>query len=494
MSQRTYLHARKRLNFNFPELIRIIGFLILIEAVFMLVPLVYSLLKERSEAVAFGISVGINILVGMTIVLKVKPRVREMRKRDGMLLTALVWVIFSLFGMLPFMLCELRLNVAEAFFEAMSGFTTTGASVVENVADIPRGVNLWRCIMQWLGGVGIIIFTVALLPMLNSSGGMQMFNAESTGITQDKIRPRISQTAKRMWGIYCILTLALGVILWIGPLPLYESVCQALSTVSTGGITTCEDTAGAWSSPAVRIPVIIFMFIGGVNFVMIYRASLGQMRRVWTDITFRSYLKTVIVATLFIVIVLVATGHTDVEMLLIEPLFQVVSSITSTGYTVDSLGSWSEAVFPVLVALLVMGACAGSTSGGVKIDRVIFMIRNASNEFKKTVHPNRYYPLTVNGVVKPPELVLKVAGFFVFYVLLLLGGGVFMALIGLPLGEAFFATLSCLGNTGLGVGSIESSYIAVPDAGKVVLSFLMLVGRLEIFTVIILFSRNFWRR
>lgn len=485
---------RRRLNINAPELVRIIGFLILVEAMFMLVPLLYSLITGGAEFKAFAISISASVAVGLGIVLSVRPRVKEMGKRDGMLLTALVWVIFSIFGMLPFMLSDIHLNVAEAFFESMSGFTTTGASVIDDIAGLPRGVNLWRCIMQWLGGVGIIIFTVALLPMLNSSGGMQMFNAEATGITHDKLRPRVSQTAKRLWLIYCVLTVTLGLILWIGPLPLYEAVCHSLSTVSTGGFTSCTDTTGAWSSLSVRIPVLIFMFLGGVNFVLIYRASLGQMRKVWSDINFRSYTITVLLATGFIVAVLIAGGERNLEKLIVEPLFQVVSTITSTGYTVDSLTSWSEAVIPVLLVLMLMGACAGSTSGGIKIDRVIFMIKNAGNEFKKIIHPNRYYPLTVNGVVKPPELVLKVTGFFAFYVIILVTGGIVVSAIGMPLGDAYFATVSCLGNTGLGIGATEASYTAVPDLGKFVLSFIMLVGRLEIFTVIILFSRNFWRR
>lgn len=493
MSPRLTCRTRRRMLVNMPELVRIIGFLILVEAVFMLVPAIYSLYKGQPDANAFLISIGVNVVVGSTILLTVRTKMREMGKRDGMLLTALVWVIFSLFGMLPFMLCDLHLSFAEAFFEAMSGFTTTGASVVEDINDLPRGINLWRCIMQWLGGVGIIIFTVALLPMLNSSGGMQMFNAEATGITHDKLQPRISQTAKRMWLIYGILTIALGVILWLGPLPMYEAVCQALSTVSTGGITTCTD-ADAWSSLSVRLPLILFMFLGGVNFVLIYRASLGQMKRVWSDTNFRNYIYTILLATIFIVVALVITGHRDVERLIVDPLFQVVSTITSTGYTVEGLSAWSEAIFPILLVLMLMGACAGSTSGGVKIDRVIFMARNAANEFKKIVHPNRYYPLTINGVVRPPELVLKVTAFFFFYVVIFILGGVVMSLMGLPIGDAFFATISCLGNTGLGMGTTESSFIAVPDAGKFILSFLMLVGRLEIFTIIILFSRAFWRR
>ncbi|MDE6199685.1 MAG: TrkH family potassium uptake protein, partial [Muribaculaceae bacterium] len=241
-------------------------------------------------------------------------------------------------------------------------------------------------------------------------------------------------------------------------------------------------------------PVMIFMFLGGVNFVLIYRASLGQFSKVWSDVNFRAYTVTVLIATSVIVAVLVAGGQRDLERLLVDPLFQVVSTITSTGYTVDSMSSWSEAVMPILLVLMLMGACAGSTSGGVKIDRVIFLVKNAVNEFKKIIHPNRYYPLTVNGVVKPPELVLKVTGFFAFYVLILVAGGMVVSAIGMPIGDAYFATVSCLGNTGLGNGATEASYVAVPDAGKLVLSFIMLVGRLEIFTVIILFSRHFWRR
>lgn len=492
--ERKISRSRRRLNFNVPELVRIIGFLILVEAMFMLVPLGYSLITGGDEARVFAISILTNVVVGSALIFTVKPRVRDIGKRDGMLLTALVWVIFSLFGMLPFMLCDIHLNAAEAFFESMSGFTTTGASVIEDISDLPRGINLWRCIMQWLGGVGIIIFTVALLPMLNSSGGMQMFNAETTGITHDKLRPRVSQTAQRLWLIYCVLTVVLGLILWIGPLPLYEAVCHSLSTVSTGGFTSCTDTSGAWSSMSVRVPVIIFMFLGGVNFVLIYRASLGQIRRIWGDVNFRGYVITVILATIFIMVMLGAGGERDLENLVVDPLFQVVSTMTSTGYTVDGLSSWNEAIFPVLVVLMLMGACAGSTSGGVKIDRIIFMAKNAVNEFKKIVHPNRYYPLTINGVVRPPELVLKVTGFFAFYVLILVAGGIVMSLLGLSLGDAYFATISCLGNTGLGIGATEASYLAVPDVGKVILSFLMLVGRLEIFTVIILFSRHFWRR
>lgn len=488
------IRQKHRLNLNVKELVRIIGYLVMVEATFMLIPFIYSLLTLSNDAMSFALSIGICVLVGASILLTVHPRERGLGKRDGVLLTTLIWVIFSLFGMLPFMFSDMNLNFAEAFFEAISGFTTTGASVVENVEDVPRGIQLWRCVMQWLGGIGIIIFTVALLPIFNSSGGMQLFNAEVTGVTHDKLLPRISQTAKRFWVIYSVLTIVLGGILWVGPLPAYEAVCQSLSTVSTGGFSTCTDATGAWDSMAVRIPVIIFMFLGGVNFVLIYRASLGQMKRVWSDINFRSYVVAIMLATIFVMAVLLVGGARGIEAVVVEPLFQVVSMITSTGYTVDSLSTWGEVVVPVLLLLMMMGACAGSTSGGVKIDRVVFMYKNARNEFKKIIHPNRYYPLTVNGMVKPPELVNKVAAFFLFYVVMLVFGGLVLTIMGLPLKDAYFSTISCIGNIGLGMGVTEQSYAAVPDAGKMILSFIMLVGRLEIFTVIVLFSRHFWRR
>ena len=318
------IRQKHRLNLNVKELVRIIGYLVMVEATFMLIPFIYSLLTSSSDAMSFGVSIGICVIVGTAILLSVHPRERGFGKRDGVLLTTLVWVIFSLFGMLPFMLSEMKLNFAEAFFEAISGFTATGASVVENVADVPRAIHLWRCVMQWLGGIGIIIFTVAVLPIFSSSGGVQLFNAEVTGVTHDKMLPRIGQTAKRFWVIYCVLTLMLGVILWLGPLSIYEAVCQSLSTVSTGGLMTCANLPEAWDSMSVRIPVIIFMFIGGVNFVLIYRASIGQMRKVWSDINFRSYVFTIVGVTLFIIIVRYLDGAQGVESIVVEPLFQGV--------------------------------------------------------------------------------------------------------------------------------------------------------------------------
>lgn len=489
------MNRRRRHNINYLAIARIIGFLLIVEGVFMVIPLIVSLCHHERDATAFLISTGSCFAFGLPSLLLSRKGRRDLGKREGMLLTALVWVVFSLFGMIPFIFSSLHLNVSEAFFEAMSGFTTTGVSVWSDVETMPDGLHFWRSMMQWIGGMGIIIFTVALLPMLNSSGGVQMFNAEATGITHDKISPRVSSTAKRLWTIYTFLTVALTVLFWIGPMGLMESLCHAFSTVSTGGFSTKGDSIGAWSSIYVKIVTIIFMFIGGVNFVMIYKASTGKVRQLWGDETFRAYVKIVGFVTAFFIIIIAAKDlWSNVEELIVDPLFQVVSTITSTGFTVTDFSLWGPVVFPLLFMLMFVGACAGSTSGGAKIDRMLYLWKNGRNELNKSVHPNRFYTLAVNGRASSPELLSKVFAFIFIYCLLILVGAVLLALMGLPLSDSFFASLSCVGNTGLGAGVTADSYAIVPDWGKWILSALMLIGRLEIFTVIILFTRGFWKK
>lgn len=487
---------RHRLNINAPELVRIIGFLILVEAMFMSVPLLYSLITGGDEASVFAISIAANVVVGLGIVLTVKPRVREMGKRDGMLLTALVWVIFSLFGMLPFILCDIHLNVAEAFFESMSGFTTTGASVISDISDLPRGVNLWRCIMQWLGGVGIIIFTVALLPMLNSSGGMQMFNAEVTGITHEKLRPRISQTAKSLWAIYFVLTAMVFVLLWIGPMNFFDSLCHAFSTMSTGGFSTRNNSIADWDSNYVKVIVTIFMFLGGVNFALIFKAIHGDIKSLYRNDTFMTYVKIVVAAYVTFVIAIIVNGqaHT-IEDVTIDPLFQIITTMSSTGLTASNFLNWGPFVMALLFILMFFGACAGSTSGGAKIDRLLFLLKNTGNELYRSVHPNAIRSVRINGNIVSPDVVDKVIAFLCIYVMIISVGGIVLTAFGLPIVDSFFNSFSCVSNIGLGADTTGmGGFAGMPDIAKWVLSFLMLTGRLEIFTVLILFTPAFWSK
>ena len=483
---------------NLPMVARVIGWLMMIEGIFMSIPLVTCILYEETDWLAFAISIGVTFATGAAMTFCLHPRRTDMGKREGFLLTALVWVIFSFFGMLPFLLCSSAVSFSDAFFEAMSGFTTTGATVMNTISEFSHGILLWRCLMQWIGGMGIILFTLAVIPMLNHSGGMQMFNAEVTGITHDKIRPRISQTAKSLWGTYIVLTIMLFALLALGPMNIFDALCHAFSTISTGGFSSEDNGVATWeSSLYVKIVITVFMFLGGVNFVVIFKAATRGLYSVRHNEALNTYLGVVGVTFVIFVIAIVARGHFDSwESVTVDPLFMIISTITSTGYAVVNFEAWGTFVLTLIFVLMFFGACAGSTSGGAKIDRIIYLAKNIRNELDRCVHPNTMMPVTVGGKIMSPEIVNKVIAFLCIYVLLILFGGIVLTAFGIPLVDAFFSAFSCVGNTGLGAGvtGYGSNYDVIPDVGKWVLSVLMLIGRLEIYTVLILFTKSFWRK
>ncbi len=489
--------AKKVQVINVKMLLRVIGWLLMIEAFFMLVPLITCLIYGETDYLGFLVAFGLTLLAGIGLTFGLHPRYTDMGKREGFLLTALVWVVFSLFGMVPFLLASSPMSVSDAFFEAMSGFTTTGATVMTSIESLSHGLVLWRCLMQWLGGMGIILFTLAVLPMLNHSGGMQMFNAEVTGITHDKIRPRISQTAKGLWGVYFILSALLCLLLWAGPMDFFESLCHAFSSISTGGFSTRDESIGAWSSTYVDVVITIFMFLGGVNFGLIYRAGRGDWRCFWRNDVFKTYVKIILVAYVLFVIAIYRHGAVySLKALTIDPLFQIVSTLTSTGLTVSNFENWGIFVLALVFVMMFFGACAGSTSGGAKIDRLIYLLKNTRNELYRCVHPNAILSVRVNGKVVPPDTVSKVIAFLCLYVMIIMVGGILLTAVGIPLVDSFFSSFSCISNTGLGAGitGYGESYEVIPDVGKWILSLLMLVGRLEVFTVLILFTPGFWHK
>lgn len=490
--------ATKRFDINYPMLLRVIGWLLMIEAGFLLMPLITcAIYGEIKDLEAFAITTAVTAAAGIAMTFGIRPSRHDMAKREGFLLTASVWVFFTVFGMLPFMLCSDPMSVSDAFFEAMSGFTTTGASVVESVESLSHGILLWRCLMQWIGGMGIILFTLAVIPMLNYSGGMQMFNAEVTGITHDKIRPRISQTAKGLWGVYFVLTALLTILLWIGPMDFFDSLCHAFSSISTGGYSTRDDSVGAWNSPYATAVITIFMFLGGVNFALIFKAARGDVRSLWRNDVFRAYIHIIVVAYIFFLIAILRRGLcTDIASVTLDPLFQIISTITSTGLTVSNFEEWGTFVLALLFVLMFFGACAGSTSGGAKIDRLIYLLKNTRNELYRCLHPSAIMSVRVNGKVVPTDIVNKVIAFLCIYVMIIMIGGIVLTAFNIPLVDAFFSSFSCISNTGLGSGvtGYGENYVAIPAVGKWVLSFLMLIGRLELFTVLILFTPGFWRK
>ncbi len=490
-------HKKKRSLINLPMLLRVSGWLMMIESLFMLIPMGTCLYFRESDWLPFALTAAGTGATGFVLSRHIRPSHYSMSKRDGFLLTAMVWVVFSIFGMLPFMFCKMPISLSDAFFEAMSGFTTTGASVLLDVTHMSHGIHIWRATMQWLGGMGIILFTLAVIPMLNSSGGMLMFNAEVTGITHDKLRPRISQTAKALWMIYFAFTIMLVALLWSGPMNFFDSVCHAFGTISTGGYSTRNEGIAAFNSIYVKVVLTIFMFVGGVNFSLIYRSLRGEFGALRRNDVFRTYVGLITVMYILFVIGITTQGtYEGWEDLTIDPLFQIVSTMTSTGFTPSNFEQWGPLVLALVFMLMLFGACAGSTSGGAKIDRLLFLVKNCRNELYRCIYPHAIMSVRVNGKVVSNDIVGKVIAFLCIYMLLISIGGTAMAAMGVPIIDAFFSAFSCLSNTGLGAGitGYGGSYEMLPDAAKWLLSFLMLTGRLEIFTVLLLFAPSFWRK
>lgn len=485
----SHLHKSKTGLINFPVLLKVEGWLLMIESVFFLVPCITSFIYGESDAIPFLVSAGVTALCGFLLNQYIHPRNKSLRKRESILVTSLTWVVFSIFGMIPFIFGSTHMSVSDGFFEAMSGFTTTGVSIISDPATLSHGVLIWRSLLQWIGGLGIILFTLAVIPMLNSAGGVHLYNSEVTGITHDKLTPRISSTAKRLWGIYLILTVSLTFLLWLGPMDIFESICHALSTVSTGGFSTRAESIGAWHSDYITAVILIFMFIGGVNFTLMIKALTGSVKSLTANEVFQVYCKVIGVMTLiFGVLIMLNVRTMGWGEAALNALFQVVSTITSTGYTIGNYLAWGPACMMMILLLMMVGGCAGSTSGGAKLDRIITVNRYVRNEIYRFIHPNVIKGVSVSGNVLSSDIINKTVAFILIYIGIIVIGAIALSILGLPYIDSFYTSVSCTGNTGLG-----GEYVAVPDVGKWILSFLMLTGRLEIYSVIVLFSKTFWK-
>lgn len=487
---------RHKSYINLPMLLRVIGWLLMTEAAIMIFPCIVGFFYGDNNLLMFLLCIGITAGVGFGL-MSLRPKSREMGKREAILLTGLTWVILSLFGMLPFLLSKTHFTITDAFFETMSGFTTTGASVLTTLDGVPKSIILWRCICQWIGGLGIILFTLAIMPMLNYSGGMQLFNAEVTGITHDKLRPRISYTAQGLWMVYILLTALLVVLLALSDMHIFDALCYGLSTMSTGGFATSDMSLHEWDGNYIKIVMTIFMFLGGVNFALLFKMVHGQWRGLMKNDALKVYIIVTVVGYLVFTLNIFIRGmaHT-VEDVTIDPLFQAVSILSSTGITEPDFGDWGPIAVIVLIIMMIMGACAGSTSGGAKIDRFIILSKFLGNEFYRMMHPSSIRTVVINGKGTPTPIVMKTLAFLFLYIILLVAGAVGLLICGLETTDAFFCTLSAVSNTGLGTDmtGVEGNYQSVSDGAKWLLSFLMLTGRLELYTVLLLFTPAFWKK
>ena len=482
---------------NFPKQLTVLGQLLIFEACFMVIPLVVCIFLMESDWLPFFITIIATALTGCALKFLIKPQSESLGRKDGSMITCMVWVMFSIFGMLPFILGSSNLNISEGFFETMSGFTTTGATVIRDIESCSKGLVLWRALTQWIGGLGIVLFTLAIIPSLNNSKGIFMFHAEVSGITHDKIGARISNTAKTLWSLYSIITIILILLLWIGPMNFFESVCHAFAAISTGGYSTHNNSIAAYDSFYIKLVLTVFMFIGGVNFGLIYVACKGYFRQLWKNDVLKSF---ILLIGLNYVLTLISIFHSGDfrgwQSVTIDPIFHIVSAMTSTGFGAGNFETWGELCLVLTIIMMYFGACAGSTTGGAKLDRLVYLFKNFKIEIKRAVSPRSVKAIRINDQIITPEHTNEIIAFLLIYTGLILFGGILLSAFDFPIVDAFFSSISCVSNNGLGSGvtGVSGSYDFLPNIGKWVMSFLMLAGRLEIFALIILLSPAFWRK
>lgn len=479
-----------------PKMIfRIMGFLLFVETVMLLCSIGVCLYYGGDDLISFLITAAITFAAAVVLSIAGRRSDHQFGRRDSIVIVSISWVVVSLFGMLPFYLSGYVPDITNAFFETMSGFTSTGTTVLDDIEALPHGLLFWRSMTQWIGGLGIVFFTIAILPIFGV-GGVQLFAAEASGLTYDKVTPRIGVTAKWIWSIYIGLTLTIAILLWIGGMNVFDSVCHAFATASTGGYSTKQASIEYYNSPFIEYVISIFMTVSGVNFTLLLLLTKGKFKKFFKDTELKWYLASVIGFTLVISIGLYYTTGMGSEESFRKALFQVTSLHTSTGFATTDYMMWKPVFWGMLIVLMVIGACAGSTSGGIKCIRMVILTKISRNEFKRIIHPNAVLPVRINGQVASPNVISSVLAFIFVYLVIIIVSCLIMLALGVEFMETVGVVVSSIGNMGPGLGMTGPAYSwnYLPDAAKWLAAFLMLLGRLELFTMLILFTRGFWKR
>ncbi len=480
--------------FNFKMIASLTGTLLMIVAMMMGLSIIWAFYYGESW-IPLASSAGITFIVGFGLRLINRGNTnRDVRKRDGFLIVTIGWVAMALVGSMPYMISGYIPGFIEAFFETMSGFTTTGATILTDIESLPKYLLFWRSMTHWIGGMGIIVLTVAILPLLGV-GGMQLFVAEAPGVTPDKLHPRITETAKRLWLIYFALTAVETALLDFAGMSFFDAVNHAMATMATGGFSTKNMSVAHWTTPSIHYIITIFMFLAGVNFTLLYFGFTGKVRQLLRNEEFRVYALNMIVIGLFVSFGLWAFNNTDLELAFRHGFFQVVSIITTTGFITDNYLLWPNFLMFLIFVLFFSGGSTGSTAGGIKMMRVIVLIKNSFLELRRQLHPTAVIPVRFNGQAVPQNITYTIAAFVLSYLIIFFLGSLVMSMIGLDFMSATGAVTATLGNIGPGIGSVGpvDNFAHIPPEGKMFLSFLMLLGRLELFTVLMLFMPHFWR-
>ena len=481
--------------FHFKAIANVLGVLMILNGLFMgtVLPVSYSMGSDDFNPLLYSAVISANL--GLVIWFITRNVRKEVAKRDGYLIVTFGWIILGLTGSLPFLLSGTITSIPAAIFETISGYTTTGASILDDIEAVSPGLLLWRSMTQWIGGMGIIVLTVAILPLFGV-GGMELFMAESPGPSSSKLHPRITDTAKRLWILYVVLTFIEVVLLRFAGMSWYDAVNHSFTTMSTGGFSTRNASIAAFESPMIEYIITGFMLIGGINFSMLYFIAKGMFGKALRNEELRTYLGVLIGFTLVITGVLFYSSDQGLEKSFRDSVFQVVTIITTTGFSTANYATWAPFAYMLILFLMFTGGSAGSTAGGVKIVRHLVILKNGYMEFKRLLHPRAIVPVRIGQKAVEQRIVYNVLAFFFLYMLSFIMGALIISAFGYDIVTSAGASIACLGNIGPGIGGVDPShnFSFFSDGAKLFLSFLMLLGRLELFTVLILLTPSFWKK
>ncbi|TAL64612.1 MAG: TrkH family potassium uptake protein [Bacteroidetes bacterium] len=479
---------------NFRIIARVFSLMLIFEGLFMLLSTTVSLVYHEHAASSFLFSALITIITGVLVFTPLRNEERIYGNKEGYIIVTGIWILFSLFGTLPFILSGSIKNFGDAFFESISGFTTTGATILTDIESLPHGIIFWRSLTQWLGGIGIIIISLSFFPVVKSIN-IHLAATEFSGQPTDKIHPRIKDAAKRLVTIYCLLTLAEILLLIIGKMPLFDSVCHSFSTLSTGGFSTHNDGLTDFASPYIKIIITIFMFIAGTNMTLVYFGLKGNFRKIIGNNEFVFY---TLICFIFILVgsafLHIKAGFSTGQSIT-DGAFHIVSIITTTGFYTQDYNLWGNFMIIIMFILMFTGGTAGSTSGGVKIVRLLLITKNDRQELKRLIHPNAFIPVRLDKHIIPQTTIYNLLVFITIYFFVICFGTFVISMMDYDMITSFSTSASMLGNIGPGLGTFGpfTNYSSFPMPGKWFLSGLMLLGRLELLTVMILFTKNFYR-
>lgn len=479
---------------NFLMVLRNLGILLICEAGTMVPSLLVAMYYKGNDVKAFLYTIMMTLFAGL-IGLSIKPKNKNIYARDGFAIVAIGWLLISFFGALPFMISGAIPSFVDSYFEAISGFTTTGASILKEIESLPKGILFWRSFTHWVGGMGVLVLTLAIIPSVGA-GTLQIMKAESPGPTPGKLVPKVRQTAKILYGIYIVITIIEVILLKIAGMPLYDSMVHTFGTVGTGGFSIMNSSIGAYNNTAVDIIITIFMFICGANFALYYQALKGNVKSIFKDEEFRLYAFIVTASTLLIAFNIKGTIYNSIGQSIRHSAFQVVSIITTTGYATTDFNHWPGFSKMILLLLMFIGGCAGSTGGAIKNIRILLLFKAMKRDLLRIIHPKAVYSIRFDGKGVKEETLSEVMCFFFMYILIFALSVLIVSLDGKDIVTTISAVAATLGNIGPGLGMVgpAGNFSELSSMSKSVLSICMVIGRLEIYPILLLAVPTFWKR